>query len=105
MKEPGGGRERDPLKLAHRKTLAEREQARWRTLGTTEPSVIVSPPVRGEGRQVWVGEVLLGTVHSLSGLTHLLQCEGWEGFDEVDVAEMSVIEWYGGGPEVWSRRD
>lgn len=71
----------------------------------TERSVIISPPTRDEGRQVWVDGALLGAVHSLSGLTHLLQRAGWEGLDEMDVADLPIIEWYGGGPEVWSRRD
>ncbi|KAF5999632.1 hypothetical protein ACFVYV_51530 [Streptomyces mirabilis] len=71
----------------------------------TERSVIISPPTRAEGRQVWVDGELLGAVHSLSGLTHVLQGAGWQGLDEVDAAELPVIEWYGGGPEVWSPND
>ncbi|QDO01737.1 hypothetical protein FNV65_40925 [Streptomyces sp. S1A1-8] len=71
----------------------------------TERSVTISPPTRGEGRQVWVEGELRGVAYSLSGLTHLLQGVGWEGLDEVDVADLPGIEWYGGGPEVWSRRD
>ncbi|MFD4569452.1 hypothetical protein ACFWOX_34480 [Streptomyces sp. NPDC058467] len=71
----------------------------------TERSVTISPPTRDEGRQVWVDGALLGAVRSLSGLTHLLQGAGWEGLDEVDVADLPIIEWYGGGPEVWARSD
>ncbi|MFD8931870.1 hypothetical protein [Streptomyces mirabilis] len=71
----------------------------------TESSVIISPPTRAEGRQVWVDGELLGAVHSLSGLTHVLQGAGWQGLDEVDAAESPVIACYGGGPEVWSRND
>ncbi|WP_435224254.1 hypothetical protein [Streptomyces sp. Tue6028] len=45
---------------------------------------------------------LVGTAHSLRDLTELLRRAGWEGLDEVDVADLPVIEWHGGGPEAWS---
>ncbi|WP_406368512.1 hypothetical protein OG788_45825 [Streptomyces sp. NBC_00647] len=68
----------------------------------SERSVIVYPPTRRVGRPVWVDGRPAGTVRSLRALTELLQRAGWEGLDEVDVAELPVIEWHGGGPEVWS---
>ncbi|MFD9467221.1 hypothetical protein [Streptomyces sp. NPDC060027] len=67
-----------------------------------ERSVIVHPPTRRVGRLVWVDGRPAGTVRSLRALTELLNQAGWEGLDEVDVAELPVIEWHGGGPEVWS---
>ncbi len=70
--------------------------------GVSERSVIVCLPVKGEGRRVWVDQRLVGTAHSLRDLTELLRRAGWEGLDEVDVADLPVIEWHGGGPEAWS---
>lgn len=70
----------------------------------SERSVIVYPPTKREGRQVWVDGKFAGTAVSLRALTELLRCAGWGGLDEVDVAELPVIEWHGGGPEAWSLR-
>ncbi|MFB7244174.1 hypothetical protein CW362_08690 [Streptomyces populi] len=68
----------------------------------SERSVMVCPPTRRDGRQVWVDGKPMGEAQSLRALTELLNAAGWDDMDEVDVAEWEVIEWYGGGPEVWS---
>jgi hypothetical protein len=39
--------------------------------------------------------------YSLHDLTVFLHHAGLMGGDEVDVAEAELIEWHGGGPEVW----
>ncbi|MFF4537068.1 hypothetical protein [Streptomyces aureus] len=70
----------------------------------SQRSVRVCAPTRREGREVWVDGRSLGSARSLRALTELLNAAGWEGMDEVDVAEWAVIEWYGGGPEVWSQQ-
>lgn len=44
----------------------------------------------------------LGIAHSLQDLSVFLERAGLEGLDEVDVANSHLIEWHGGGPEVWS---
>ncbi|WP_406368587.1 hypothetical protein OG788_45505 [Streptomyces sp. NBC_00647] len=67
-----------------------------------ERSVIVHPPTKGAGRPVWVDGKSAGTVRSLRALTELLHREGFEGLDEIDVAELPIIEWHGGGPEIWT---
>ena len=67
-----------------------------------ERSVIVSAPGEHGGREVRVDSTSLGVAHSLHDLTVFLQSAGLVGLDEVDVAESDLIEWYGGGPEVWS---
>ncbi|MCX4918961.1 hypothetical protein ACFWA4_34595 [Streptomyces sp. NPDC060011] len=68
----------------------------------SERSVIVHPPTPRVGREVWVDGKLVGQARSLGELTVLLNGSGWPGLDEVDVAESPVIEWHGGGPEVWT---
>ncbi|MFJ1609401.1 hypothetical protein ACIOHS_39615 [Streptomyces sp. NPDC088253] len=67
----------------------------------TERSVIVCPPVKGEGRQVRVDGEPAGAACSLRGLAEIMRRAGWVDMDEIDVADSPVIEWHGGGPEVW----
>ncbi|MER6128804.1 hypothetical protein ABT173_40850 [Streptomyces sp. NPDC001795] len=67
-----------------------------------ERRVIVSPPGEGGGRRVQVDGETLGTAFSLHDLAALLQGAGLETSDELDVAESPLIEWHGGGPEVWA---
>ncbi|MEV6699323.1 hypothetical protein AB0M68_19465 [Streptomyces sp. NPDC051453] len=43
----------------------------------------------------------LGTAYSLHDLTVFLQHAGIDGWDELDVAGSDLIEWRGGGPDVW----
>ncbi|MFG2476302.1 hypothetical protein [Streptomyces fagopyri] len=70
----------------------------------TERSVVVSPLVKGEGRQVCVDGESMGAAFSLRGLAEIMRRAGWTDVDEIDVADSPVIEWHGGGPEVWSRQ-
>ncbi|MEU4084366.1 hypothetical protein [Streptomyces aureus] len=67
-----------------------------------EPSVIVDPPTKRDGRRVWVDGTCVGAARSLRALTELLNAAGWDTMDEVDVSECGVIEWHGGGPEAWT---
>jgi hypothetical protein len=69
--------------------------------GMSERRVIVFPPSETGGRQVDVEGETLGTASSLHDLTVLLRNAGLPDWDEVDVAESGLIEWHGGGPEVW----
>ncbi|MEU8976175.1 hypothetical protein AB0D11_44610 [Streptomyces monashensis] len=69
-----------------------------------ELSVIVFPPSASGGRRVCIGERAVGTAYSLRDLTVLLRDAGVECGDEVDVADCDVIEWHGGGPEIWAGR-
>ncbi|ANP51046.1 hypothetical protein J2Z21_005001 [Streptomyces griseochromogenes] len=67
----------------------------------TESRVMVFAPSERGGRRVQVDDEILGTAFSLHDLAAFLRRAGLEGVDELDVAESSVIEWYGGGPEEW----
>lgn len=66
-----------------------------------EPRVIVSPPSETGGRRVRAGGEILGMAYSLRDVAVLLQRAGLEGWDELDVIESDLIEWRGGGPDVW----
>lgn len=69
-----------------------------------ERPVIVEAPCGSGGRRIRVGDRILGTAYSLHDLTVFLQCTGLVGGDELDVAESGLIQWYGGGLEVWPRQ-
>ncbi|GGN80243.1 hypothetical protein GCM10011579_065630 [Streptomyces albiflavescens] len=71
----------------------------------TERSVIVYPPVKEGGRQVRIDGEIVGVACSLTNLAEMMRHAGWEGVDQLDVANSPVVEWHGGGPEVWTRRD
>ncbi|MEU6366705.1 hypothetical protein ABZ876_13490 [Streptomyces sp. NPDC046931] len=66
-----------------------------------ERRVIVFPPGEGGGRRVQVDSETLGTAYSLHDLTVFLERAGLEGMDELDVVMSPLVEWHGGGPEVW----
>ncbi|UXY32185.1 hypothetical protein [Streptomyces sp. HUAS TT20] len=66
-----------------------------------ERRVIVLPPGEGGGRRVQVDSETLGTAYRLHDLAVFLECAGLEGLVEVDAASSPLIEWHGGGPEVW----
>ncbi|MFS4105113.1 hypothetical protein [Streptomyces sp. PD-S100-1] len=66
--------------------------------------VVVHPPATNGGRRVTVDGQPLGTAFSVHDLAVFLERAGLEGWDELDVAqhsELGLIEWRGGGPEVW----
>ncbi|MFE4796186.1 hypothetical protein ACFRFL_13980 [Streptomyces sp. NPDC056708] len=64
--------------------------------------VIVSPPSPTGGRRVRVGGEALGLAYDLGDLVEFLRRAGLEGLDEVEVARSGLIEWRGGGPNVWT---
>lgn len=68
----------------------------------TDRPVIVYPPSEMGGRRVRVDGQILGTAYSLHDLTVFLQHAGLEGWDDLDVAGTDLIEWRGGGPDVWT---
>lgn len=74
----------------------------WRM---AERSVIVCPPVKREGRRVWIDGKIFGDARSLTCLAEMLRHAGWPDIDQVDVADAPFIEWHGGGPEVWTPYD
>jgi hypothetical protein len=69
-----------------------------------EHSVIVEAPCGSGGRHVTVDNEIRSTAYSLHELTVFLQYAGLVGGNELDVAESELIEWHGGGPEVWPRQ-
>ncbi|MEV7368752.1 hypothetical protein [Streptomyces sp. NPDC091299] len=66
-----------------------------------ERRVIVYPPSETGGRRVRADGAVLGTAYSLQELAFFLQNQGLMDQDEQSVRTCDLIEWRGGGPDVW----
>lgn len=62
-----------------------------------QPRVIVEPVV-GTGRRVRVGAEILGIAYGLDDLVEFLRRAG---LDDPDLNDPSLIDWHGGGSDVW----
>lgn len=73
------------------------------TLGDMASSqpVIVYPPGEDGGRRVRVGEQFLGMAYGLLDVADFLRRAGLEEADKQLVATSGLIEWRGGGPDMW----
>ncbi|MER8030677.1 hypothetical protein ABTZ78_17160 [Streptomyces bauhiniae] len=67
----------------------------------TSPRVIVGPPDAAAGRNVRIGDQFVGRAFALRDLVAFMQEAGLHDWDELDVVRSDLIEWRGGGPEVW----
>ena len=67
----------------------------------TDRPVIVHPPGESGGRRVRVDGTILGLAYSPRDIAAFMQEAGLAGFDEMDVVRSGLIEWRGGGPNVW----
>lgn len=64
--------------------------------------VIVYPPDEDGGRRVRVDAVILGRAFSVQDIAAFMQTAGLQDWNEMDVIRSEMIEWQGGGPEVWT---
>lgn len=62
--------------------------------------VIVHPPSPTGGRRVRVDGEILGLAFDLADLVEFLRRAGLE-LDEAEAARSEMIEWRGGGADVW----
>jgi hypothetical protein len=67
-----------------------------------ERPVIVSPPRPTGGRRVRVDGEVLGLAYGLADLVEFLRRAGLEELDQVDAERSELIEWRGGGPDLWT---
>ncbi|MEU4090728.1 hypothetical protein [Streptomyces aureus] len=68
---------------------------------TSATPVIVYPPDALGGRRVRVGGAILGRAASVRDVVAFLQEAGLQDWGEMDVVRSSLIDWRGGGPDVW----
>lgn len=67
----------------------------------SERPVVVYPPDEDGGRRVRAAGEILGRAFDLQDLVEFLRRAGVEEVNEVWVRRSSLIEWRGGGPDVW----
>ncbi|MEV0173628.1 hypothetical protein AB0I00_21225 [Streptomyces sp. NPDC050803] len=67
----------------------------------TDHPVVVLPPVADGGRRVRIDGRYVGIAYRLLDVAAFVQEAGLQDWDEMDVVQSSLIEWQGGGPEVW----
>ncbi|WP_329451598.1 hypothetical protein OG894_23630 [Streptomyces sp. NBC_01724] len=65
------------------------------------PPIVVYPPDESGGRRVRVGGEILGMAHSLRDVTEFLRRAGMDDLEDSDVAVSGMIDWRGGGPDLW----
>ncbi|MFH9072702.1 hypothetical protein [Streptomyces alboflavus] len=65
--------------------------------------VVIYPPDEDGARRVRVDGTILGLAYSVRDVARFMQEAGLQSFDEMDVVRSPLIEWRGGGPEVWTR--
>ncbi|MFE1358876.1 hypothetical protein [Streptomyces harbinensis] len=62
--------------------------------------IVVYPP-DGGGRRVRADGEAIGRARSEVELREFLRRIGLPGADDVDLTDPALVEWRGGGPEVW----
>ncbi|PZT70163.1 hypothetical protein DN402_31585 [Streptomyces sp. SW4] len=65
--------------------------------------VVIYPPDEEGGRRVRIDGMIKGRAYSTRDVAAFCQEAGLQGWDEMDVVRSELIEWRGGGPEVWTR--
>lgn len=68
----------------------------------TAAPIVVHPSSPSGGRRVTVRGEILGLAFSAQDIARFMQEAGLQDFDEMDVVRSALIEWRGGGPEVWA---
>ncbi|UOB09106.1 hypothetical protein MQE23_08575 [Streptomyces sp. HP-A2021] len=63
--------------------------------------VVVYPPDEDGGRRVRMDSEIAGRAYNLPDVVEFLRRAGVEEVNEVWVRRSSLIEWRGGGPDVW----
>ncbi|MFF9894944.1 hypothetical protein [Streptomyces longispororuber] len=64
--------------------------------------VVIYPPDEEGGRRIRIDGTILGRAYSVQDVARFMQEAGLQNWDEMDVVRSALIEWRGGGPEVWA---
>ncbi|MET7983030.1 hypothetical protein [Streptomyces sp. NPDC005281] len=70
---------------------------------TAAKPVVIYPPDEDGGRRVRVDGVILGRAFSVQDVAAFMQTAGLQDWNEMDVVRSELIEWRGGGPDVWEQ--
>lgn len=63
--------------------------------------VVIYPPDENGGRRVRVDGEILGRAFGVQDVARFMQEAGLQDWDEMDVIRSALIDWRGGGPDVW----
>ena len=66
------------------------------------PPVVIYPPDEDGGRRVRIDGQIAGRAFCVQDVARFMQEAGLQEWDEMDVVRSLLIEWRGGGPEVWT---
>lgn len=69
---------------------------------TSDQPVVIYPPDESGARRVRIDGSILGLAYSAQDVAKFMQEAGLQDFDEMDVARTPLIEWRGGGADVWT---
>lgn len=69
-------------------------------MASTQP-IVIYPPGEDGGRRVRVDDRFLGIAYGLLDIVEFLRLSGLEDVDDVWVRQSGLLEWRGGGPDVW----
>jgi hypothetical protein len=67
----------------------------------SDQPVVVHPPDEGGGRRVRIDDTTVGRAFSVQDVARFMQEAGLQEFDEMDLVRSALIEWRGGGPDMW----
>jgi hypothetical protein len=70
---------------------------------TAAKPVVIYPPDEDGGRRVRVDGVILGRAFNVRDVVAFMQEAGLQDWGEMDVVRSELIDWRGGGPEVWEQ--
>jgi hypothetical protein len=68
----------------------------------TTQSVVIYPPAEDGGRRVRMDGRFVGLAYGLLDIVEFLRLAGLDDVDDLWVQESGLIEWRGGGPDVWA---
>lgn len=71
-------------------------------MASAQPVVVYPPDDETGGRRVRADGTILGMAYSVRDVAAFMQQAGLQEWDEMDVVRSDLIEWRGGGPDVWS---
>ncbi|WP_406440492.1 hypothetical protein OHB14_16485 [Streptomyces sp. NBC_01613] len=63
--------------------------------------IVIYPPAADGGRRVRVGDRFRGMAYGLLDVVEFLRLAGLEDAEEAWLRQSELIEWRGGGPDVW----
>lgn len=72
----------------------------WAQAGGMAAPIVVHPPSPTGGRRVSARGEILGLAHDVADLLEFLRRAGLDP-DTIRLDDSGVIEWRGGGPDVW----